>query len=779
MPGRRFPLLALAICSALAGGCGGDARAPAGPESDAPPPDLVLVTIDTLRADRLPAWGYEGVETPHIDALVRRGVRFASAVSTVPFTLPAHSSILTGRYPPAHGVRENVGYVLGEELTTLAELLGRTGYDTGGFVSSFVLDGRWGIGRGFDTYFDDFETAPKERSNMASVQRDGAETVAAAIAWLDGRSGNRPFFLWLHLYEPHDPYAPPEPYRSRYAGRPYDGEVAYADELLGRLVRALDERDLLDAAALAVTADHGEGLGDHGEAFHGFFVYDSTVHVPLVLRLPGDARAGRVVAAPVSHVDLLPTLVELAGGRPPDGTDGTSLLPLARGERETAPAVYSESLYPLLHYGWAPLRALRDGALKLVEAPQPELFDLAADPGEGENVVRSRRADFDRLRRDLELLRERLETDSGAAAPADLDEETLARLQALGYLAGGGGVSVADEHARERADPKEKIDLHRLVMAAQSALGAGDEALARRRLEAAVAEDPELLDAHQMLGSLDSQAGDHEAAITRFSTALALDPEHAASLFGLAAAYRKLGRLDEALLGFERLLALAPRDTKAALAASEILVARQELPRALELLDRAAEGREAPALLDTLRGEVLTLMGRTEAARAAFEHALEVEPDLAQPHFNLAVLAEERGDAAVAARHYERAVELTPGHFQARFNLGRLYGALDRPAEQQEQWEAALAANPDFVRGYYYLAKLLMDRDGDLAHAEELTRQGLERDERHVAGPLGYYLLADLLNRQGRPAEAEEAFRRGREVERETTASAAASPTER
>lgn len=758
-------------CAMLIAACGDSADpgpVPTSPSSA--PPNLVLVTIDTLRADRLPAWGYGGIETPELDALVRAGVRFAGAVSTVPFTLPAHSSILTGRYPPAHGVRENVGYVLGEDLPTLAELLAEAGYDTGGFVSSFVLDGRWGVGRGFDTYFDDFDAPADERANMGSVQRDGAETVAAAVAWLDERSGELPFFLWLHLYEPHDPYTPPEPYRSRYAGRPYDGEVAYADELVGRLVAALEERAFLAGTALAVTADHGEGLGDHGEAFHGFFVYDSTVHVPLVLRLPGDEGAGRVVAAPVSHVDLLPTFLELAAVPAPPGIDGTSLLPLARGRRDTSAPVYSESLYPLLHYGWAPLRALRHGSLKYIEAPDPELFDLAADPRERENVVRARRAELARLRADLAALRDRSEKDAGAAAPADLDEETLERLEALGYLAGGGGVTLAEEHERERADPKEKVHLHRLVMAAQSALGAGDEALARRQLEQAVAEDAELLDAHQMLGSLDSRAGNQEAAIARFSRALELDPEHAASLFGLASAYRKLGRLDEALLGFERLLALSPRDTKAALAASEILVARQELPRALELLDRAAEGREAPALLDNLRGEVLALMGRTAEARAAFASALEAKPDLAQPHFNLAVLAEEAGDAVAAREHYERTVELAPGHLQARFNLGRLYGALRRPADQQEQWEAALAANPDFVRGYYYLAKLLMDRGGDLARAEELTREGLSRDERQVAGPLGYYLLADLLNRRGRPAEAEEALRQGRRIERESAA---------
>jgi arylsulfatase A-like enzyme/predicted Zn-dependent protease len=762
----RRSLAALAAAVLALAACGAPRRDAARPSFSPGTLNLVLVTLDTVRADRLPAYGYAGIATPALDALAREGIRFAQAATTVPFTLPAHASILTGVYPPRHGVRENVGFALGADPPTVAERLRDAGYATAGFVSAFVLDSRWGIGRGFETFHDDFDPQQVASANLASAQRDGAETVAAATAWLDARPAERPFFLWVHLYDAHDPYTPPEPYASRYPDRPYEAEIAYLDELVGRLRAALEARGLLASTALALTADHGEGLGEHRERYHGFFVYDATVRVPLLLRLPGGELAGRVVSTAVSHVDMAPTLLELAGQSPSAGLDGESLLAVATAADDPARAVYAESLYPLLHYGWAPLRALRSSERKWIEAPQPELYAHAEDAGETRNRIDSDRRSAVAMRRELATLRERLEASAAAAArPADLDPETLAQLAALGYVAGRGGLSPADEGDVERADPKTKIDLHHAVMAAQSALGAGDRATARRELERVAREDSGVLDAHQMLGSLAAEEERWDEAAAAFRNALALDSGHKASLFGLANAYRKLGRADEALVGFERLLALAPHDSKAGVAAADLLVARGERRRAIALLEAVAAGRDAAPILANQLGELLVAEGRAEEGRAAFERALAANPELVQPRFNLAVLAEEAGDAAGAERQYEAVIERAPKQFQALFNLGRLAGARGDRARQRELWEAALAANPDFVRGYYYLAKLLMDTGGDLGRAERLTRDGLARDRDHVVGPLGYYLLADLLHRAGRGREAAEALGRARAIE--------------
>ena len=740
------------------------------------PFNVVLITVDTLRADRLGSYGSQRTATPHMDALAAEGARFSNAASTVPFTLPAHSSLMTGTYPPYHGVRENVGYRLGSDLPTLAEALSAGGWTTAGFVSAFVLDSRWGIARGFATYVDDFDATETRSGNLGAVQRDGAETVSEALRWLDGRPPG-PVFVWLHLFEPHDPYTPPEPYLSRYAGRPYDGEVAYADELVGRFRTGLEEREILDRSLVILTGDHGEGLGQHKEGFHGFFVYDSTVHVPLIVRPPFPDLAGKVVAEPVSHVDLLPTILEIAGLPVPAHAQGRSLWPLLEDARDGGAedgeeaAVYSESMYPLVHYGWAPLRSLRTGTWKLIDAPRPELYDLAADPGERENVVLQERRLYRRLKGRLDALVERIESPAdGQGGRADVDEESVRQLEALGYLAGRGGVSIAAEGDVERADPKDRIDLHQQVMTARSELGEGDPGAARERLEAVLESDSSMVDAHQMLGTIAMQEERFELAASHFQNALAVKDDHLEALFGLANAYRKIGRREEALVGFERLLALEPGNSRAAAAASELLTAAGRPSEATGVLEKAIAGDDPPAILLNQLAELRSLAGDAGAAAELFERALAANEDLVVARFNLAVLREETGRIDEAIDLYEEVLARAPRHFQAQFNLGRIYGQRGQrgdDARQRQLWQASIDSNPGFARGHFLLAKLLMDEGGDLRRAEELVRAGLERDAEHRSGPLGHYVLADILNRTGRNGEAARAVATGRRIEAE------------
>ncbi len=729
--------------------------------------NVVLVTIDTLRADHVSCYGGSPVATPHLDRLAGEGVRFDSAASTVPFTLPAHASIMTGLYPPRHGIRENVGAFLAADLPTLAELMAASGRQTAGFVSAFVLDSRWGIGRGFGRYFDDFEPAETASPNLGSVQRPGDETLAEALRWLDGRDQASPFFLWLHLYDPHDPYAPPEPWASQHPGRPYRGEVAWTDSLVGELRAALDGRGLLERSLLVLTADHGEGLGDHGERFHGFFVYDSTVRVPMILRLPGAARAGTVVDEPVSHVDLLPTVLDAVGRPVPAAAQGASLLPaVAGGGLAAGREVYSESFYPLLHYGWAPLRALRAERHKLIAVPRPELYDLGADRGERRNLFAEEPELAAGLGERLERLRREMEGGEPAAAAAtDLDPETLARLRALGYLAGGGGVAPAAEDERPRADPKDMIDVHQAIMTTQSQIGGGETAAAAATLARVLERDPEILDAHQMLGQIAFGEERFADAASHFQRALAVDPDHEQSLHGLASAYRRLGRDADAILGFERLAEVSGGELSAALPLAELYEEAGRIDDAAAVLERATARPEGEAVRLNRLGELRALQGRAAEAAGLLEQALAANPELPGPAFNLAVLAEEAGDETRAIALYEQAIERAPKHYQAQFNLGRLYGRRGDAGRQRALWEAAIASNPDFVRGYYYLAKLVMDEGRELDRAEELAREGIARDGDGRGGPLGYFVLADLLNRRGRPAEAQEALARGRALQ--------------
>jgi arylsulfatase A-like enzyme/Flp pilus assembly protein TadD len=737
--------------------------------------NVVLVTIDTLRADRLSSFGSQ-VQTPNLDRLATNGVLFTNASTTVPFTFPAHSSIMTGTYPPFHGVRENVGYYLSEENTTLAQTLGAAGWQTAGFVSAFVLDSRWGIGRGFEHYFDDFDLGAFEDANMASVQRPGTETIAAALEWLDerpqGPSPGRPFFLWLHLFDAHDPYTPPEPFRSQYPGRPYEAEVAYTDSLVGGFIDELGRRDLMSRSLVVLTADHGEGLGDHGENFHGYFVYDSTVHVPLILRFPGSAPAGRRVASAVSHVDIVPTILDLTAQEIPRHLQGRSLLATLDSELEMPtedgpePAVYAESFYPLLHYGWAAQRSLRSSSYKYIEAPKPELFELSADPGESRNLVAGRQRLVSEMARSLLDLAAQLDEGAAASAAPDMDEQTLAQLQALGYLAGPGKEDAGEYDPRAaRPDPKEKVHLHRRLMRAQSLVGDDKRDEAAELLRQTLAEDPDLLDAHQLLGNIELQAYRPEAAAGHFENALALDDRHKTSLFGLATSHLRLGRSDEALLGYRRLLEIAGQDSKTTLAIADIEVERGDLSAAETTLARAAQPG-APALLFNRLGEVQALGGRPDEARRNFATALEGNPRLSQPHFNLAVLHEQTGDLPRARAEYEQAIDKAPRHYKAQFNLGRLMGRLGDTRRERELFEQAIDSNPDFAIGRFFLGKVLMDGN-ELERAEEITRAGLE-----VASdnPLGWYVLADILNRRGRPAEANRALAKAQSLSTEQMA---------
>ncbi|HJS58045.1 MAG TPA: sulfatase, partial [Vicinamibacteria bacterium] len=406
------------------------------------PRDLVLVTIDTLRADRLGVYGSKDVATPVLDRIAREGVMAPEAMVHVALTRPSHVSLLTGLLPYQHGIRDNVSPGLGASVPTLATLLQQKGFRTAAFVSSIVLSKQSGLDRGFETYSDEFEAEGDDARFLNTIQKRGDETLGDAIRWLEGVPKERRAFLWLHLYDPHDPYEPPEPYASRYAGRPYDGEVAWTDELIGRLDTALERIGRRREALLVITSDHGEGLGEHNEGAHGFFVYQATLRVPLIVRGPG-VQPGSRLAVTARGVDLLPTLLEMLDVEPPAGATlaGRSLARALRGhESPREETAYAESLLPLLHFGWSDLRTIREGRFKYVEAPRPELYDLAEDPGETHDLSASQPSRRESMRAALaqHLEAERTwQARAPATGAANVPPDLLEKLGALGYLGAG------------------------------------------------------------------------------------------------------------------------------------------------------------------------------------------------------------------------------------------------------------------------------------------------------------------------------------------------------
>ena len=760
----RSGAAAIGVAVLLGGGCSGLSGGPDPVRSL----NVVVVTLDTLSARHLSQYGNDRIETPAFGRVAAEGVLFEQATATVPLTLPSHTSMFTGTYPMFHGVRDNGGYYVPEDAETLAEVLRDAGYRTGGFVAAFVVDSRWGLDQGFDRYYDDFNFREFERISLDSVQRPGDEVMDAALAWMDEVKEER-FFSWIHLYDPHWPYEAPEPWASRvsgYSDAPYDAEVLFTDSLVGQLLNWLDESALADDTLLVLIGDHGESLGRHREGAHGFFIYDASMQVPFLLRAPyRQIASGLRVPAQVRGIDLMPTVLDLVGLPVPGDVQGASLVPLADGsESDLGLWAYSESLYPRNHYGWSPLRSLRNGLLHFVSAPRPELFEVLDDPGEAKNLAPDRPGQVRQLQARLDQLVAELGNEGAEEqAPETLDEATRAQLAALGYLGGSSRVRVNEDEPL--ADPKDKIALYNLLKAAgtDSTEDRIEEAMAK--VERVLAEDPGILEAHLILGNLFVKQEEWDGAIGAYREALSLDPEYKSAILGLADAYRLAARYDEAAAGYRRLLELDPNDNKAFYHLAEIHAAREECGAALEVLAGLEATGEERAPARNLKGQCLLSLGRLDEAEAELRLALEMDDLLSDAWYNLALLFEERGDGSRAVEAYETRLEMAPKDFRSHFNVAKLYGALGDRDRMEGSLRAALEHNPEFAVGYLYLSKVLLDR-GELAEAEETALRGLALEPEPEMAPLGHFVLADIYNRQGRTAEAEREVRRAQSYRR-------------
>jgi len=730
------------------------------------PRNVLVVTLDTLRADHLGAYGYAAAQTPRLDALARSGLRFTQATTVVPLTLPAHSSLFTGTFPGWHGVRDNGGFYLDDAQVTLAEVLRDRGFRTGAFVSAFVLDRRWGIGQGFERFHDEFDLdAFGDAPGLDTIQRPGAQTVDQAVTWLAADRA-RPFFAWVHLYDPHAPYEAPEPYRSRFpatmAGA-YDAEIAATDAQVGRLLDALAVQGRLDDTLVVVLADHGEMLGEHEEQAHGFFVYDAAVRIPLIVAGPG--VPSRAIAEQVRIVDVMPTVLDLLGVPAPKSVQGVSLQRLARGE-PLGLVARSESWYPRYHYGWSDLQSIQDGRFKYIRAPRPELYDLSADPRETNDLSRQ---DPQRLAAlDKALAAEIARTSSATAAkgPQVVDAETEERLAALGYV--GGSVSARHLEERPRGDPKDKIGLYNLLKVAGTASSERryDEAIAR--VKEVLAADPDVVEAYMLLGNFLKKSKDPDSAIAAYRQALALDADHQGALFSLALAYKDENRLEEARVGFERARALDPRNGKVLWQLADLALRQHQPERAEEIVQDALTRQVDAHRFLLKRAEGLIERQRYDEAEQALLQALEKKPDLPTAQYNLGLVYEARRQPERAIAAYEAELARSEKAYRAAFNLAKLLQSAGRTEQALRRFRQAVDAQAGFGTGQLYLAKALLDT-GDLAGAEEWARKGLESNPDPRIAPLGHFVLADVYNRQGRTADAEREAARARRLQKSAT----------
>ena len=646
----------------------GEARDPApAPRS----PSILLITIDTLRADHVGCYGDARVETPVMDGLAAAGVRFENAYAQAPITLPSHAVILTGTYPMFNGVRDFTSPGLPASVPTLAEMLRVRGYHTAAFVSSYALSSMWGLNRGFEVYDDDLGLEPGRSNDIFLVERRGDRTVDRLLAWLN-RQGSAPMFVWLHLYDPHSPYRPPEPYQSKYAGHPYDGEIAFDDAQVGRVIARLRELRRFSSMAVLLLSDHGESLGEHGEDEHGFFIYNATLHVPLIIKLPGNAPAARAIARPVGSVDVAPTIAQLCGipAAETRSFQGRSLLAaLSPAPTQDEASVYSESYYPLDSFGWHELRGLLTARFAFIDAPRPELYDLQHDPEERRNLAASNTSMAASLREKLKVVEQRY-TGQPASTPTLSDPETVERLRSLGYVSLQS--SLAAKNDPNRADPKDKVETLHLVLRASDLRRERKFAEAEELLANLEKAEPALYVVPFDRGENYLAWGKPRQALPEFGKALSLNPAFDQALLGIGRAHFMLGQDKPAAESLELALRMNPRNFLARLALAKVYW-RQNLPAKAE----------------------------PELARVVREH-----PELAEGHADYAIILAKQARYREAMPHFERALAAEYRDPVLYNYLGISYGELGEQEKARAAYKQAVALNPSYAAAYLNLALL-------------------------------------------------------------------------
>ncbi len=621
--------------------------------------NLLLVTIDTLRADHLGCYGSERVRTPHLDALAARGTRFRHVIAPVPLTLPSHASILTGVYPLHHGIRDNTGFILAPEQVTLAEILSSLGWETGAFVGSFVLDARFGLNQGFDRYASDFDLSGLDTIAPGLIQKRAGEVKAAAVDWLRRRPHpERPFFAWVHFYDPHAPYDPPGEFARTYAPHLYGGEVAYVDQVVGELLDDLKALGRDQDTIVIVTGDHGESLGEHGEKTHGFFIYEATQAVPLIWFTPG-ADGGRVVETPVRLIDIAPTILQQLGLRVPASMQGTGLLRALMGREPAASPAYAESYYPRLQFGWSELRSLYRPPYKYIEAPEPELYDLSRDPGETRNLYSSQQSLGRSLRQELMELIQRYS--AGAAGPSrQLDAETAAALASLGYVSLSAGTSAGDRTYLELPDPKRKVALYERTTETYTLLRTGRYAEALAGFEAVLKEDPGASFVYHPMGMAFARMGRHREAVSWFRRAETAFPADAMLYFNLGSSLLRLQNWAEAETAFSKALQLDPAHFRARANLAGLWLQAGKAKEALQAAEEVLALHPQYEIALVNAGMAAAALGRVPEAIRYLERAVDANPNHARTLLALADLHERSGNTAAAADYRRRAAAAKP-----------------------------------------------------------------------------------------------------------------------
>lgn len=629
--------------------------------------NVILVTLDTTRADRLGAYGYKSGVTSAFDEFAKRGVLFESAYAPAPVTLPSHATMLTGLYPPEHGLRLNGAGRLAGEIPLLPEILKKHDYDTGAFIAAAVLDSQYGLERGFDVYDDQVGRSAR---HFGEPRRDGRDVVDAALAWLRQRT-TRPFFCWIHLFDAHAPYDPrPEVFQQKFAQNPYDAGIAWQDSQFGRVLAFLKERQLDSRTIVVVAGDHGEGLDDHLEVEHGMLLYNTTVRVPLAFASPRNCRPGTRVSQSVSLVDLMPTVLELLDVPSPKTISGQSLKPGLKGQVLDARPLYAETETPFVLNGWSPLQAVMTDRWKYIQTTRPELYDLSDDPGEMTNLAESNEAETRDMRNLLKSVQERLI--AAKAGRVSLSDKDRANLRSLGYVSSGssGDSRPLANEARRLPDVKDFLPLLATFERAKHIGLEGNVADAITLLQEITQATTEFPSADLLLADCLAQAGKLDEAVTAYRNVLAKRPDFDRARLSLSRLLAGQGHLKEAEAELRGFVDASPKSAQPHVELAQLLMQRQEIGEAIDEYQVAL--RLAPDFVPALvgLGQAYAAMRRWNDAAVCFEKILQTDDSSVAAHASLLVVLSQSGRPQDAVRHGLRAAELEPNSFENRMNIG-------------------------------------------------------------------------------------------------------------
>jgi arylsulfatase A-like enzyme/Flp pilus assembly protein TadD len=623
-----------------------------------PAPNVVVITIDTLRADHLGCYGYEQIHTPNIDALAADGARFERAYTSVPVTLPSHSVIFTGTYPMFSGMHDFAANKLSPTQPTLASVLKDQGYTTGAVVASAVLDSRFGLNHGFDFYYDHFDFSRLLETNLDEMERPGNVVADVTLDWLTKNYQNK-FFLWMHLYDPHYPYRPPSPYSEEYKGRPYDGEIAFADAQVGRLIQFLKDKGLYKNTLIVLSGDHGESLGEHGEQTHGFFIYNATLHVPLIFHLPGQAAA-QTVPEIVNLADLMPTILQALKVDVPSQVQGRNLLPLMTTKSNEARGLYAETFLPRLHFNWSELRGVETENYHFIDAPKPELYDLTKDPGETKNLFADKKAVAEEMRSKLTALIHQYSAGQELAEKTGLDPALMERLKSLGYAGFSGGGSSPTITDRTLPDPKDRVQTYELVSDAMEESQHGEYAGSTEKLIAALKSDPDSIPVHYLLGLNYYRTREFPKAVEQFQKVLQLSPDYTLAVFYLGLSYARVGDFDQAITTLKRALELDASNFAAAYNLGAAYVKKQMFPESVAAFRQAIAINPEYAEAQRGLGEILLYQGQVDEALIHLREAAQLAPENLGMHMALAKALTAKGLTDEAQEEMRKAQQARP-----------------------------------------------------------------------------------------------------------------------